>query len=121
MKKMRILIFPIILISIFSIGAIVYALSPSVHFDFRTVGQWERVSWQLNAGTHRLTTNLWRTGNATLGLSLERNTLLGWSFIGRCNPNVQGRNQVVCNWTNQSSGQRRGTVVLDSNPGGAIV
>lgn len=107
-------------ISIFGFATIVYALPPVAHyFNFSSVGQYIDFQNTLSSGTHKVRASLYNNGpDATLGLSLSKSTILGWSFISRCNLSVNGKQQVDCNWTGQSSGLRKGTIVLDSKAPG---
>ena len=124
-KKKGVILFTLCIISLLTCIAVAYAAVPIyVNYSFRTMGQ--NVQWIqpfASSGTHRLTTQLVKNGDATLGLSYEKHGLfgIGWSFVGRCNPSVLGKFQVSCSWVNQGTGNRRGTVVLNTNPGGGTI
>ncbi len=114
MKKKSIKLLALGVASIFVCVVSVSAITQYVAFSFSSVGQKQETTQSLKAGTDVLKADLFETGNATMGLSLSKSGLLGWSFISRCNPSVEGKTSVSCTWKDQKKGTFKGTAVLNT-------
>lgn len=121
-KKNIIAIALSITVAFFAISSMVYA-SKTVAFTFTNVGNLARTNESLKSGKQTLKANsLNGRVNATIGLSLDEQTVTGWKFISRCNKSFSDTSSLTCTW-NQTwfsllgVGEYktfRGTAVLDS-------
>lgn len=103
------------LIASFAFIAIASATTySSASLDFTKKGDNQEKVNYLKEGNDRLTAAVYSKNDATLGLSLSKKGLFGYSFISRCNLSIANKTSVSCPWNNQKAGTYKGTVVLDS-------
>ncbi|MDE5631126.1 MAG: hypothetical protein K2I70_05955, partial [Bacilli bacterium] len=77
-------------------------------------GDYQEKVNSLKKGNDKLTVEGFSKNDATLGLSLSKKGVFGYSFISRCNISIANKTSVSCTWKNQKAGTYKGTVVLDS-------
>ena len=112
--KRNIKILSLIGISMFICIISVSAIGRLVPFSFSSVGQSQDTIQELDDGTAVLRADLFRTGKATMGLSLSKSGFFGWNFISRCNKSIEGKTSVDCTWEDQKNGTYKGTIVLNT-------
>ena len=113
MNKIRVLTFG--LIASFAFVAIASATTySSVAFIFSQKGEYKDKVNSLAKGNDRLTVVVTSKKDATLGLSLSKKGLFGYSFISRCNMPINDAYKVMCTWENQASGTYKGTTVVNT-------
>lgn len=113
-------------LSVTSLGILAICLCVSVvyaytlnGFNFDRVGQYEETTESLKKGTDELHAYDFASDiDATLGLSLSKKGLFGYSFISRCNPSILGKTKVSCFWDDQAKGTYKGTVVFNTSNDG---
>lgn len=113
MNKIKMITFG--LIASFAFIAIASATTySSAVFSFNKKGDYIDKINSLAKGNDRLTAVVYSQNDATLGLSLSKKGLFGYSFISRCNPSIENKTSVSCTWGNQAKGTYKGTTVLNS-------
>ena len=88
-------------------------------FAFTYLGNYRDVYYD-NAPKGNVTVNvgLHDSYNATLGLSLSKKKIFGYSFISRCDKSIYGKFSINCTWNNQGKGSYKGTAVLNTKADG---
>ena len=108
----------------FCLVSVVAALPPNVvSFALENMGQKQTiVNYHMNANTRTLKAGFSKSGNGTIGLSLDKMTIHGWSFVSRCNLAVNTNTvSKTCSYGKQSAGGYQGTIVINTTNSGEYV
>ena len=107
----------------FCFVSLVAALPPNVvSFSLKNKGDKQTITDHFNEGNRKVSVYFKKSGNGTIGLSLDKMGIFGWSFVNRCNmtvnTNTEGKS---CSYGKQSTGTYRGTVVINTTTSGEYI
>lgn len=108
----------------FCLVSVVAALPPNVaSFTLKNMGDTQNVvNNNMKAKTRTLMAGFTQSGNGTIGLSLDKMTAFGWSFVNRCNLAVNTNTvSKTCSYGKQSAGNYKGTIVINTTNSGEYI